>query len=169
MPTLVLLRPRDCLACFCSLADAPAATSQVKPPICAPPRVLWKSFRAGSNSDACRGPVSDSSGPRMVARASDFNESWFPILFQSVDSWSCFTNKHTPSKLEALTRSFATRLSFSRGLAVRTPRRHRESTYEQNGVIVRQFHAKSFLELLRTARTSLFSSRTLTSIDPCAW
>ena len=43
--------------------------------------------------------------PRMVARVSDFDESVSPVLFRSVDSCSCFTIKHTLSKLVALTGS----------------------------------------------------------------
>ena len=79
--TPVLLHPRDCPACLCSLVEAPTAGLATQA-ICTPPRVLWKSLRAASN----------------------------------FESFPRFTNKHTLFKHEALTRPFATRLSFPRVL-----------------------------------------------------
>ena len=79
--TPVLLHPRDCPACLCSLVEAPTAGLATQA-ICTPPRFLWKPLRAATN----------------------------------YESFPRFTNKHTLSKHEALTRPFATRLSFPRVL-----------------------------------------------------
>ena len=117
----MLLHTRDCLACFSSSVEAPTASLGIRATHLYSPRVLWKSFRAASNFGA--GRVKPMTAP---VRA------WWPARLTSMSrgSQSCFgllilshvTNKPTLSKLEALTRPFATRLSFPRGLAVRNVR-----------------------------------------------
>ena len=131
--------------------------------------VVSSGTRFGQHPTLTTAEVKPMIGSRMVAHVPDFNESWCPIMFRSVDSFPRFTNKHTLSALDSLTRHFATHLSLSHRVS---PRRQREITSPENvGIQARMVSsfANTTPSLLssctRSARICLFSSRTFTSIE----